>query len=74
MLDSVLFILLSCFNIYLIEKLEKNSVEINALPLDKGSPGLIDILISPPYVFLLNISGIGLSMVSLCAILLPVYP
>ena len=30
----------------LIEKLEKNSVEINALPLDKGSPGLIDILIS----------------------------
>ena len=30
----------------LIEKLEKNGVEINALPLDKGSPGLIDILIS----------------------------
>ena len=30
----------------LIEKLENNSVEINALPLDKGSPGLIDILIS----------------------------
>ena len=30
----------------LIEKLEKNSVEINALPLDKGSPGLLDILIS----------------------------
>ncbi len=30
----------------LIEKLEKNSVEINALPLDNGSPGLIDILIS----------------------------
>ncbi len=30
----------------LIEKLEKNNVEINALPLDKGSPGLLDILIS----------------------------
>ena len=30
----------------LIEKLENNGVEINALPLDKGSPGLIDILIS----------------------------
>ena len=30
----------------LIEKLEKNNVEIIALPLDKGSPGLIDILIS----------------------------
>ena len=30
----------------LIEKLEKNNVEINALPTDKGSPGLIDILIS----------------------------
>ena len=30
----------------LIEKLENNNVEINALPLDKGSPGLIDILIS----------------------------
>ena len=30
----------------LIEKLEKNGVEINALPLDKGSPGLVDILIS----------------------------
>ncbi len=30
----------------LIEKLENNNVEIIALPLDKGSPGLIDILIS----------------------------
>mgnify|MGYP001280660735 CR=1 FL=1 len=30
----------------LIDKLEKNNVEINALPLDKGSPGLLDILIS----------------------------
>ncbi len=30
----------------LIEKLEKNNVEIIALPLDKGSPGLLDILIS----------------------------
>ena len=30
----------------LIEKLEKNGVEINAMPLDKGSPGLLDILIS----------------------------
>ncbi len=30
----------------LIEKLEKNNVEINAMPLDKGSPGLLDILIS----------------------------
>ncbi len=30
----------------LIEKLEKNNVEINASPLDKGSPGLLDILIS----------------------------
>ena len=25
----------------LIEKLEKNNVEINALPLDKGSPSLM---------------------------------
>ena len=30
----------------LIEKLEKNNVEIIAMPLDKGSPGLLDILIS----------------------------
>ncbi|MEE2695123.1 MAG: ATP-dependent zinc metalloprotease FtsH [Pseudomonadota bacterium] len=33
-------------DIGLIEKLEKNSVEIIAVPLEKGSPGLIDILIS----------------------------
>ena len=30
----------------LIEKLEKNNVEIIALPLEKGSPGILDILIS----------------------------